>query len=104
MEERKPRDEDDAPTEPEDWIGAAEVRPNIEANSGIGSNMEFHVFRSSTDHTLFGVLDCVDGAALPNCPNGGSWEFFKKFAETGQPRIGSKKKPPAGILKAKVII
>ena len=82
----------DDPTEPEDWIGAAEVRPRsdpapAEAHGGHPALL-FHVYRSSVDSTLFAVLATGDTDRLPPCPKGGTWKFFKKFPATGQPRIG----------------
>lgn len=83
----------DAPTDPEDWIGAAVRRGGergpLRAKPG---GMVFHVFRASNDHLLFGVTDKRDAGALPECPEGGEWEFFKKFPETGHPRIGFSEK------------
>lgn len=92
----KTRDEFDGaddPTEPEDWVGAAvrgsgESGPLQEKPGG----MMFHVFRASTDHSLFGVTDKRDSGALPECPGGGEWEFFKRFPESGRPRIGFSEK------------
>jgi hypothetical protein len=88
IEERKLLDEDDAPTEPEDWIGAAEVRPGNETNPISGPIMEFNIYRSSKDDTLFAVLDHEDKSSLPDCPDSGVWKFFKKLVETAQKRIG----------------
>ena len=79
----------DAPTEPQDWVGAA-VRSGgdrgpLRAKPGA---MIFHVFRASNDHSSFAVTDKSDAEILPECPEGGIWKFFKRFPETGQPRIG----------------
>jgi hypothetical protein len=49
--------------------------------------MTFYVFRASNNGKLFAVTDTADGAALPPCPRGGTWEFFKSFPETGKPRV-----------------
>ncbi len=83
----------DAPTEPEDWVGAA-LRPGgergpLQARPG---GIVFHVFRASNDHSLFAVTDKRESGILPECPEGGEWEFFKRFSETGQPRIGFSEK------------
>jgi len=83
----------DAPTHPEDWTGAAirrdGARGPLRAKPG---GMMFYVFRASNDHSFFGVTDKRDTGNLPECPEGGEWEFFKKFPETGQPRIGFSEK------------
>ncbi|MEE9544313.1 MAG: hypothetical protein V3V55_01780 [Rhodospirillales bacterium] len=79
---------DDAPTEPTDWIGAAEVRPGETRPAIKPGATIFHVYRSSTDSSLFAATDNDDRSRLPPCPGGGKWEFFKCFSETGQTRIG----------------
>lgn len=50
--------------------------------------MTFHVYRSSTDSSLFAVVAEKDEALLPPCPGDGEWRYFKRFPETGQPRVG----------------
>jgi hypothetical protein len=83
-----PIPDDDAPTKPADWIGAAEIRPEHKAGYRAPENpMMFFVFRSSTDATLFAVTDRDDASVLPPCPRNGPWTLFKRFAETGQPRV-----------------
>lgn len=83
-----PDEDDDAPTTPSDWIGAAEVWPNRMARREPPADpMTFFVFRASTDPTLFAVIDLDDVSRLPPCPENGRWVLFKSFAETGQPRI-----------------
>ncbi len=49
--------------------------------------MEFHLFRSSADRTLFIATAGADPNQLLPCPNSGTWIFFKKFHESGQTRI-----------------
>jgi|TARA_Y100000294_G_scaffold130768_2_gene123044 hypothetical protein len=87
MSDKRSTNEFDGPTQKEDWVGAAEVRPSEKKREQIKTAMMFHVFRSSKEHSLFVVTDKED-AVLPDCPDGGSWAFLKKFEETGQPRIG----------------
>ncbi len=88
MEERKPLDEDDEATSPEDWIGAANVRPGEKKYEVAGVGKVFFVFRSSKTSSLYVVLAGEEKKGLPEEPNGGEWNFFKKFPATGQPRIG----------------
>ena len=93
MEDRDEFDGADAPTEPEDWVGAAvrrggEQGPLRRKPDGI----VFHVFRASNKHSLFAVTDKRDIGVRPECPEGGEWEFFKEFPETGRPRIGFSEK------------
>ncbi len=87
MSGKRSTNEFDGPTRREDWLGAAEVRPNQEKRDPGNNPMMFHVFRSTNEHSLFVVTDKED-AIFPDCPDGGSWAFLKKFKETGQPRIG----------------
>ena len=91
-EEDDPFEGADAPTEPQDWVGAAIVRPKAPRNQISRSPMMFHVFRASNDHSLFGVTNEQDVEKLPPCPKNGEWQFFKKFPETGHPRIGFSEK------------
>jgi len=79
---------DDAPTEPSDWIGAAKARPGEKKRPITPETTMFHVYRSSADASLFAITDSDDQTKLPPCPNGGTWELFRRFPETGQPRIG----------------
>ena len=80
-------------TNPEDWVGAAAraggERGPLRAKPGA---MMFHIFRASNDHCAFAVTDKPDAEILPECPEGSAWEFFKRFPETGQPRIGFSEK------------
>ena len=78
---------DDAPTRPEDWIGAAEVRAGPRRTRAANAMM-FHVYRASDDSSLFAVIVESDQSLLPDRPENGTWRFFKSFPETGQPRIG----------------
>jgi hypothetical protein len=78
---------DDAPTRPEDWIGAAEVRAG-QRRAHAANAMMFHVYRASNDSSLFAVLPENDVSLLPERPGNGTWRFFKSFLETGQSRIG----------------
>ena len=84
--------DDEAPTKPEDWIGASVVRPSIddahEIEAAVDNRMIFQVFRSSKDHELFAITDADNCDPLPDCPDDGNWMKFKKFPETGKPRIG----------------
>ena len=83
----------DAPTEPQDWVGAVVRRGGdrgpLRAKPGA---MIFHVFRASNDHCSFAVTDNPNADILPECPKGGEWEFFKRFPETDHPRIGFSEK------------
>ncbi|MEE8393501.1 MAG: hypothetical protein V3R66_04090 [Rhodospirillales bacterium] len=79
---------EDAPTDPTDWIGAAVVRPGEKRRDITSETTMFHVYRSSKDTSLFVIIDCDNQSKLPECPGNGTWEFFKRFPETGQPRIG----------------
>ena len=78
---------DNAPTRPEDWIGAAEVRAGQRRLRAAGTMM-FHVYRASDDSSLFAVIAENNQTLLPGRPGNGTWRFFKSFPETGQPRIG----------------
>ena len=78
----------DAPTEPADWIGAAEVRPSDPTPARSPGAIMFQTYRASTDSCLSVIIGGDDRSRLPPCPGSGSWEFFKRFPETGQPRIG----------------
>jgi hypothetical protein len=73
------------PTKPGDWTGAA-VRLPGQKTPPPGA-MEFHLFQSSVDRTLFIATDGSDPNGLLPCPNGGTWLPFKKFRETGQSGI-----------------
>ncbi len=83
----------DDPTEPQDRIGAAARRGDERGPlPAKPRGMIFHVFRASNDHCSFAVTDKSDAEILPECPEGGEWEFFKRFPEAGQPRIGFSEK------------
>ena len=61
-----PVPDDDAPTKPTDWIGAAEIRPGHKAGYRAPENpTTFFVFRSSADATLFAVNALL--SPLQNC-------------------------------------
>ena len=87
----KPKSDDtDIPeTKPEDWTGAAirqgGERGPLRAKPG---GRVFHVFRASTDPSLFGVTNEGNAGALPACPEGGGGACSKQFQELVHARMG----------------
>ena len=87
MNDKRSTSEFDGPTQREDWVGAAEIRPNEKKSEQKKNAMMFFVFRSTNDRSLF-VVTGKEDSTVPDCPDSGSWAFLKKFRETGHPRIG----------------
>jgi hypothetical protein len=82
------RSEDNAPTRPEDWVGARKVLSCRRAARPPRGHVTFHLYRSTRDHALIAAIMRKDERLLPPCPRRGQWQHFKSFRATGEPRVG----------------
>ena len=72
------------------WPDLRRQGPKRRKTTGARANgsLTFHLFRASTERSLFVVTDGPDPAAVVDCPDGGLWIPLKRLPATGEERIG----------------